>query len=97
MPEAGVYSPKSGTMPREIRSSEQFQTLMSKAVELRVVRKGDAVKLKLRTPDYLYTYRTTEDEADDLIRNAKEIEVVEFNQASEKPEKKEEPEKKKKK
>ena len=70
---------------------------MSKAVELRVVRKDNAVKLKLRTPDYLYTFRTTEDEADDLIKNAKEIEVVEFNQASEKPEKKEEPEKKKKK
>jgi hypothetical protein len=84
-------------MPREIRSSEQFQSLMSKAIELRVVRKDNAVKLKLRTPDYLYTFKTNEDEADDLIKNAKELEVVEFGQVKEKAEKKEEPEKKKKK
>jgi hypothetical protein len=84
-------------MPREIRTSEQFQSLMSKAIELRVVRKDNAVKLKLRTPDYLYTYKTTEDEASDLIKNAKEIEVVEFSQVNEKAEKKEEPDKKKKK
>jgi hypothetical protein len=70
---------------------------MSKAIELRVVRKDNAVKLKLRTPDYLYTYRTNEDEADGLIKNAKELEVVEFGQVKEKPAKKEEPEKKKKK
>ena len=70
---------------------------MSKAIELRVVRKDNVVKLKSRTPDYLYTYRTNEDEADGIIKNAKEIEVVEFNQVTEKPEKKEEPEKKKKK
>jgi len=70
---------------------------MSKAIELRVVRKDDAVKLKLRTPDYLYTFKTNEDEADDLIKRAKELEVVEFGQVKEKAEKKEEPEKKKKK
>jgi hypothetical protein len=84
-------------MPREIRSSEQFQSLMSKAIELRVVQKDNAVKLKLRTPDYLYTFKTNEDEADDLIKNAKELEIVEFGQIKEKAEKKEEPEKKKKK
>ena len=69
---------------------------MSKAVELRVVRQdNDVVKLKLRTPDYLYTFKTTEDEADDLIKNAKEIEVVEFTPVKEKADKKEQPEKKK--
>jgi hypothetical protein len=68
---------------------------MPKAIELRVVRKDNAVKLKLRTPDYLFTFRTNEDEADDLIKNAKDLEVVELGQVREKAEKKEEPEKKK--
>jgi hypothetical protein len=83
-------------MPKEIRNSAQFQGLMSKAIELRVVRLDDeVVKLKLRTPDYLYTFKTTEEEADGLIKNAKELEVVELTPAKEKAEKKEQSEKKK--
>jgi hypothetical protein len=83
-------------MPKEIRNSAQFQGLMSKGIELRVVRLDDeVVKLKLRTPDYLYTFKTTEDEADGLIKNAKELEVVELTPAKEKAEKKEQSEKKK--
>ncbi|MFI5421087.1 MAG: hypothetical protein ACHQ1H_08985 [Nitrososphaerales archaeon] len=83
-------------MPKEIRNSAQFQGLMSKGIELRVVRLDDeVVKLKLRTPDYLYTFKTTEDEADGLIKNAKELEVVELTSAKEKAEKKEQSEKKK--
>lgn len=83
-------------MPKEIRNSAQFEGLMSKAVELRVVRQeNDVVKLKLRTPDYLYTFKTTEDDADDLIKNAKELEVVEFTPVKEKADKKEQPQKKK--
>ena len=62
---------------------------MPKAVELRVVRENEVVKLKLRTPDYLYTYKTSEEEAEDLIRGAKEIEVIEFSPAKEKTDKKE--------
>jgi len=76
-------------MPRELRSLEQFQEVLPKAIELRVVRNKDLVKLKLRTPDYLYTYKTNEDEADDLIKNAKEVEVIEFTPAQEKKEEKE--------
>jgi len=71
-------------MPREIKSSEQFEKLMPKAVQLRVVREKEFVKLKLRTPDFLYTYKTTEDDAGDIIKNAKEIEVVEFGKVKEK-------------
>ncbi len=83
-------------MPKEIRNSAQFEGLMSKAVELRVVRQeNEVVKLKLRTPDYLYTFKTTEDDADDLIKNAKELEVVEFTPVKEKADKKEQPQKKK--
>jgi Ribosomal L38e protein family len=52
---------------------------MPKAVELRVVREKEIVKLKLRTPEYLYTYKTTSDEADDIIKGVKEVEVIEVN------------------
>jgi hypothetical protein len=77
-------------MPRELKHSEQFQKLIPKAVELRVFRDEEFVKLKLRTPDYLYTYKTSEDEADDIIKSAKDLDVIEFN-----PGKKEKSEEKK--
>ena len=70
-------------MPKEIRDSEQFQKLISKAQELRVVRFADFVKLKIRTPDYLYTYKTNRDEADDILKGVKDIEVIEFTKAVE--------------
>jgi hypothetical protein len=84
-------------MPKELKSSEQFQKLMSRAVELRVVRDKEFVKLKLRTPEFLYTFKTNEEEADDIIKNAKEIEVVDFTRTKEKSEEKDDDSKKKKK
>ena len=77
---------KSSEMPKELKNSEQFQELMPKAVELRVVRGKDSVKLKLRTPEVLYTYKTNEDEADDIIKSVKEIEVIEYGRTKEKSE-----------
>ena len=71
-------------MPREIRSAEQFQKLIPKALELRVVRKKESVKLKLRTPEYLYTFKTSDDEAEGIIKGAKEISVVEITAKKEK-------------
>jgi len=71
-------------MPKELKSLEQFQNLLPKAVELRVLRQRDFVKLKLRTPELLYTFKTNEDEADDIIKNAKELEVVDFSRTSNK-------------
>ena len=87
-------------MPREIRDSEQFNKLIPKAVEMRVVRQKEIVKLKIRTPDYLYTYKTTEDEAQDIIKNSKDLEVIEITPAVEsetKEEKKAAPSEEKKK
>jgi hypothetical protein len=75
-------------MPKELKDSEQFQKLMPRAVELRVVRQKEFVKLKLRTPEVLYTFKTNGDEADEIIKNAKEIEVVDFGRTKE-PEKSE--------
>lgn len=71
-------------MPKEIKSSEQFQKLMSKASEIRVVRNEDAVKLKLRTPDFLYTYKTSSSEADDILKGVKDLAVVELTPVTEK-------------
>ncbi len=45
---------------------------------------NDFVKIKLRTPDYLYTYKTNPDEAADLIKSAKDIEVIDYSPAKEK-------------
>ncbi len=64
-------------MPREILSKEEFQRLLPSATEIRVVRKGDSTKVKLRTASHLYTYKTTEDEVDALTKGSK-TPVVEF-------------------
>ncbi len=71
-------------MPREIRSSEEFERLAPTAHECRVVRAPEYVKLKLRTPEYLYVYKTTDDEASDLLKNLKDVEVVEINPVTDK-------------
>jgi Ribosomal L38e protein family len=68
-------------MPKQITSSEQFEQLLPKATECRVVRQGDAVKLKLRTPTYLFTFLTNEDVAEDLLKRLKDIEVVDYSPA----------------
>ena len=73
-------------MPKQIQSTEQFEKLLPKALELRVVRDIDSVKLKLRTSDYLYTYKTSSDEAAGLIKSAKDIEVIEYSPQQEKKE-----------
>ena len=64
-------------VPREIRSKDEFQRLLPQASEVRVVRGHDAVKLKLRTQSSLYTFKTTSEEADSLLKGSK-AEVVEF-------------------
>jgi len=69
-------------MPREIKSSDQFQKLIPTAQEIRVVRSPEAVKLKLRTPELLYTYKTSSSEADDILKGVKDIEVIELTPVS---------------
>jgi hypothetical protein len=59
-------------MPLEIRSKEKVETLIDRATEIRVVKgEGDVVKLKLRTPEALYTYKTTAAEAEALTKGLK--------------------------
>jgi len=59
-------------MPAEIRSKGELDKLLDKATEVRVVKgKGDAVKVKLRTPKMLFTFKTTADEAAALTKGLK--------------------------
>ncbi|MEM1524511.1 MAG: hypothetical protein QW372_06690 [Nitrososphaerales archaeon] len=64
-------------MPRQIYSSEEFIKLLEKAIECRVVRREGKVKLKLRTPKLLYTYVTSPEKAEELLKNVK-VEIKEF-------------------
>lgn len=63
-------------MPSEITNIDQFVSLSEGALECRVKRAKDIVKLKLRTPSQLYTYKVKVDRADDVLRRLK-CEVVE--------------------
>ena len=63
-------------MPREVKSREEFLKIAEYARECRVKRLRDVVKLKLRTRRYLYTYKTTPEEAEDLLKHVK-CEIVE--------------------
>lgn len=64
-------------MPKEITSVDDFKRLAEKAILCKVVKRGDTVKLKLRTNKWLYTYKTNEQEAEELLKGLK-IETVEF-------------------
>lgn len=64
-------------MPREITSEEEFQKLAGAATEIRISRHGDAAKVKLRTKDVLYTFKTTSEDADALVKGSK-APVIEF-------------------
>ncbi len=64
-------------MPREIANKDEFQRLLESASEVRVSRRGDKAKLKLRTSEALFTFKTTGAEADALIKGIK-TPVVEY-------------------
>ncbi|MDG6986606.1 MAG: hypothetical protein JRN71_02455 [Nitrososphaerota archaeon] len=55
-------------MPKEITGKDQFEKLLGDATEVRVSREGDQAKVKLRTRDTLYTFKTTSEEADALVK-----------------------------
>jgi hypothetical protein len=58
-------------MPREILSEEEFVEILERAEECRVKRLPDEVKLKLRTPHYLYTFKTDPSTAERLLAGMK--------------------------
>jgi len=58
-------------MPSEVADKELFLKLAEKADICRVMRLGDEVKLKLRTPSVLYTLKLDVESADSIIRGLK--------------------------
>jgi len=64
-------------MPKELKSKDDFVKLLESATEIRVARRGDEAKVKLRTKDTLYTYKTSTADADALIKGTK-TPVVEY-------------------
>jgi len=64
-------------VPREIKTKEDFQKLLPAATEVRVLRGEESAKVKLRTPEQLYTYKTSASEVDSLVKGLK-IPVVEL-------------------
>lgn len=63
-------------MPAEITNADKFIDISEGALECRVKRSKDVVKLKLRTPSRLYTYKVKVDRADDVLKRLK-CEIVE--------------------
>ncbi len=63
-------------MPAEITNADKFVDISEEALECRVKRSKDVVKLKLRTPSRLYTYKVKVDRADDVLKRLK-CEIVE--------------------
>jgi len=62
-------------MPKEIKDPKEFLDIAKNAIECRVKRSGDVVKLKLRTKRYLYTLKTDAETAEELIK-ALDIPIV---------------------
>lgn len=64
-------------MARELKSKEEFLKLLPSAREIRLIKTDKSVKVKIRGRDYLYTLKTTDEEAEALIKGAK-ADVVEY-------------------
>jgi len=64
-------------MPFEVTSKDDFKELLKEAQEIRIVRKEDSTKVKVRTKRGLYTFKTTGAEADALVKGVKTA-IVEF-------------------
>ena len=59
-------------MPREVFSEEEFLRIAERAEACRVKKLKDGmVKLKLRTPHYLYTFKTESRKAEELVKKLK--------------------------
>lgn len=64
-------------MPKLVRSVEEFRKLFADTDEIRVVRRDNVVKLKLRSQRTIYTYISNNEEADSLLKEIK-VSSVEF-------------------
>ncbi|MEM1537862.1 MAG: hypothetical protein QXK12_06425 [Candidatus Nezhaarchaeales archaeon] len=58
-------------MPKEVFSKEELLELSKRAIECRIKRLKDVVKLKLRTKRYLYTLKVKPEDVESLIKDLK--------------------------
>ncbi|MGC8569221.1 MAG: hypothetical protein ACP5LW_04380 [Nitrososphaeria archaeon] len=63
-------------MPKQIYDTQTLLELMKNARKIIVVKRKDYSKIKLRLGRYLYTYVGAPDEADKLLANVKDKEMV---------------------
>jgi hypothetical protein len=69
-------------MPKQITDVDKFLEMTEDAIECRVKRGSDHVKLKLRTKRYLYTIILDPQEAEATLQNVK-CQIVEARPTSE--------------
>ncbi len=60
-------------MPIEVSSFEEFLEYAKRAVECRVKRSDDVVKIKARTPSRLVTYKASPEKLDEILTKLREI------------------------
>jgi hypothetical protein len=58
-------------MPTEVNDAEAFVKLAEKAESCKIKRLGDIVKIKLKTPQKLYTMKMEKAKADAFIKKLK--------------------------
>jgi large subunit ribosomal protein L38e len=63
-------------MPAEVTDAQEFVRISERAVECRVKRLKDVVKLKLRTPSKLYTIKVDPEKAAEMLKQIR-CEVIE--------------------
>jgi large subunit ribosomal protein L38e len=63
-------------MPAEVTDAQEFVRISERAVECRVKRLKDTVKLKLRTPRELYTIKVDPEKAAEMLKQIR-CEVIE--------------------
>jgi large subunit ribosomal protein L38e len=63
-------------MPAQLTDTEEFVRVSERAVECRVKRLKDVVKLKLRTPKELYTIKVDPEKAAEMLKQIR-CEVIE--------------------
>jgi len=63
-------------MPAEVTDEEEFLRIAERAMECRVKRLRDIVKLKLRTPGELYTIKVNPEKAAEMLKQIR-CEVIE--------------------
>ncbi|MHA1675361.1 MAG: hypothetical protein ACTSYI_17250 [Promethearchaeota archaeon] len=65
-------------MPEEIFDEAKFlEIAQNRALECRIKKSGDTVKLKLRTPSKLFTFKTDSATAESLLKQI-EVEQIEM-------------------